>query len=142
MTTERYRPIGGYAFISDCHVGDSLVLETTFRSSSGEARLVDCFTMREGGSRYPYRQLLRGAGGPGGLPGRQVRIGNAAAWPGAGTNGAALPTTTTGGSCSSWSTRPPSAGRSPTGGCGSCAASRGTSSTPRRGAKPPLGQGP
>jgi GH15 family glucan-1,4-alpha-glucosidase len=107
---ERYRPIGDYAFISDCHsvalvsregsidwccmprvdsasifgrlldadhggfcsirttddaqasrryAGDSLVLETTFRSSSGEARLLDCFTMREGGARRPYRQLLR-----------------------------------------------------------------------------------
>jgi GH15 family glucan-1,4-alpha-glucosidase len=107
---ERYRPIGDYAFISDCHsvalvsrdgsidwccmprvdsgsifgrlldadqggfcsvrttdeaqatrryAGDSLVLETTFRSSSGEARLLDCFTMREGGAERPYRQLLR-----------------------------------------------------------------------------------
>src|SRR5919199_504482 len=106
----RYRPIGDYALISDCHsvalvsregsidwccmprvdsasvfgrlldadrggscelggdgdasvarryVGDSLVLETTFRASSGEARLLDCFTMREGGARQPYRQLLR-----------------------------------------------------------------------------------
>jgi GH15 family glucan-1,4-alpha-glucosidase len=107
---ERYRPIGDYAFLSDCHsvalvsregsidwccmprvdsasvfgrlldadrggfcslgvdgdasvarryVGDSLVLETTFRASSGEARLLDCLTMREGGARQPYRQLLR-----------------------------------------------------------------------------------
>jgi GH15 family glucan-1,4-alpha-glucosidase len=107
---ERYRPIGDYAFISDCHsvalvsrdgsidwccmprvdsasifgrlldadrggfcsirttgdaqasrryAGDSLVLETTFRSSSGEARLLDCFTMHEGGADKPYRQLLR-----------------------------------------------------------------------------------
>jgi GH15 family glucan-1,4-alpha-glucosidase len=106
---ERYRAIGDYAFISDCHsvalvsrdgsidwccmprvdsgsvfgrlldadrggfcsiraddaeasrryLGDSLVLETTLRSPSGEARLIDCFTMRQGGAREPYRQLLR-----------------------------------------------------------------------------------
>jgi GH15 family glucan-1,4-alpha-glucosidase len=107
---DHYRPIGDYAFVSDCHsvalvsregsidwccmprvdsasvfgrlldadrggfcsvgvdgeasvsrryVGDSLVLETTFRASSGEARLLDCFTMREGGAEHPYRQLLR-----------------------------------------------------------------------------------
>jgi GH15 family glucan-1,4-alpha-glucosidase len=106
---QRYRPIGDYAFISDCHsvalvsregsidwccmprvdsgsvfgrlldadrggycsvwaeeaaasrryLGDSLVLETTLRSPSGEARLLDCFTMRQGGAREPYRQLLR-----------------------------------------------------------------------------------
>ena len=105
-----YRPIGDYAYLSDCHsvalvsregsvdwccmprvdsasvfgrlldadrggfcsirtvdeaetsrryVGDTLVLETTFRSSSGEARLLDCFTMREGGAQEPYRQLVR-----------------------------------------------------------------------------------
>jgi GH15 family glucan-1,4-alpha-glucosidase len=107
---DHFRPIGDYAFISDCHsaalvsregsidwccmprvdsasvfgrlldadqggfcaievdgdasvarryVGDSLVLETSFRASSGEARLLDCFAMREGGAREPYRQLLR-----------------------------------------------------------------------------------
>jgi GH15 family glucan-1,4-alpha-glucosidase len=106
---ERYRPVGDYAFISDCHsvalvsregsidwccmprvdsgsvfgrlldadrggfcsigaddaeasrryLGDGLVLETTLRSPSGEARLLDCFTMRQGGAREPYRQLLR-----------------------------------------------------------------------------------
>jgi GH15 family glucan-1,4-alpha-glucosidase len=105
----RYRPIGDYADLSDCHsvalisgegsidwccmpridsgsifgrlldadrggfcsiragdaaasrryLGDSLVLETTLRSASGEARLLDCFTMRQGGAREPYRQLLR-----------------------------------------------------------------------------------
>jgi GH15 family glucan-1,4-alpha-glucosidase len=47
------------ASVSRRYVGDSLVLETTFRASSGEARLLDCFTMREGGARQPYRQLLR-----------------------------------------------------------------------------------
>jgi len=37
----------------------TLVLETTFETDSGRARLLDCFTMRRGGRRDPYRQLLR-----------------------------------------------------------------------------------
>jgi GH15 family glucan-1,4-alpha-glucosidase len=35
------------------------VLETTFHAGGGEARLIDCFAMREGGARDPHRQLLR-----------------------------------------------------------------------------------
>ena len=107
---DRYRPIGDYALLSDCHsvalvsgegsvdwccmprvdsasvfgrlldadrggfcsirvdedvpvsrryLDEGLVLETTFRGPSGEARLLDCFTMRQGGAQRPYRQLLR-----------------------------------------------------------------------------------
>jgi GH15 family glucan-1,4-alpha-glucosidase len=41
------------------YLGDSLVLETTFKGPGGEARLIDCMTMRAGGAREPYRQLLR-----------------------------------------------------------------------------------
>jgi GH15 family glucan-1,4-alpha-glucosidase len=41
------------------YVGDSLVLETTFETRGGQARLVDCFTMRQGGEHDPYRQILR-----------------------------------------------------------------------------------
>jgi GH15 family glucan-1,4-alpha-glucosidase len=41
------------------YVDGSLVLETTLRTGEGEARLRDCFTMREGGARDPRRQLLR-----------------------------------------------------------------------------------
>jgi GH15 family glucan-1,4-alpha-glucosidase len=110
MIAERYRPIGDYALLSDCHsvalvsregsidwccmprvdsasvfgrlldadrggfcsirvdedvpvsrryLDGGLVLETTFRGPSGEARLLDCFTMRRGGAHQPYRQLLR-----------------------------------------------------------------------------------
>jgi GH15 family glucan-1,4-alpha-glucosidase len=110
VTGDRYRPIGDYAFLSDCHsvalvsregsidwccmprvdsasvfgrlldadrggfctvrvdedvpvsrryLDEGLVLETTFRGPSGEARLLDCFTMRRGGAHAPYRQLLR-----------------------------------------------------------------------------------
>ncbi|HEY6707483.1 MAG TPA: glycoside hydrolase family 15 protein [Actinomycetota bacterium] len=110
MTGERYRAIGDYAFLSDCHsvalvsregsidwccmprvdsasvfgrlldadrggfcaigvdedvpvsrryLDEGLVLETTFRGPSGEAQLLDCFTMCRGGAHQPYRQLLR-----------------------------------------------------------------------------------
>jgi len=38
---------------------NSLILETTFHTDSGKARLTDCFTMREGGEHHPHRQILR-----------------------------------------------------------------------------------
>jgi GH15 family glucan-1,4-alpha-glucosidase len=41
------------------YLDGTLVLETRFQSSSGEARLLDCFTMRGGGAEHPFRQLLR-----------------------------------------------------------------------------------
>lgn len=41
------------------YLQDTLVLVTTFRDQGGEARLFDCFTMRRGGSREPYKQLIR-----------------------------------------------------------------------------------
>jgi GH15 family glucan-1,4-alpha-glucosidase len=41
------------------YVPDTNVLETTFVTATGEARLFDCFTLRSGGGRRPYRQLLR-----------------------------------------------------------------------------------
>ena len=44
---------------SRTYVDDTMVLETTFRCSTGSARLIDCFTMHEGGATDPYRQLLR-----------------------------------------------------------------------------------
>jgi GH15 family glucan-1,4-alpha-glucosidase len=37
----------------------ALVLETTFTTEDAEARVIDCFTIREGGSREPHQQLLR-----------------------------------------------------------------------------------
>ncbi|HEY1889804.1 MAG TPA: glycoside hydrolase family 15 protein [Steroidobacteraceae bacterium] len=37
----------------------SLVLVTTFRSSSGEARLIDFFAMRSGGRQRPRREIVR-----------------------------------------------------------------------------------
>jgi GH15 family glucan-1,4-alpha-glucosidase len=41
------------------YLGDSLVLETRFRTAGGEARLVDAFAMRSGGREAPRHQLLR-----------------------------------------------------------------------------------
>jgi GH15 family glucan-1,4-alpha-glucosidase len=37
----------------------TLVLETTFATDGGEARLLDCFVMREGGRERPARQVIR-----------------------------------------------------------------------------------
>lgn len=44
---------------SRSYVDDTLVLETTFRSRAGDARLFDCFAMRRGGRLEPRQQLLR-----------------------------------------------------------------------------------
>jgi GH15 family glucan-1,4-alpha-glucosidase len=41
------------------YVDSTLVLVTTFVCRTGEARVYDCFTMRQGGRRNPRRQLLR-----------------------------------------------------------------------------------
>jgi GH15 family glucan-1,4-alpha-glucosidase len=41
------------------YLKDTMVLETTLRAASGEVVVRDCFAMREGGRRAPYRQLLR-----------------------------------------------------------------------------------
>ena len=48
------------------YLGDSLVLETRFRTPTGEARLVDAFAMRSGGREAPRHQLLRVVEGTGG----------------------------------------------------------------------------
>jgi GH15 family glucan-1,4-alpha-glucosidase len=107
----RYRPIGDYAFLGDCHSGalvssdcsvdwlclprlddgsyfgrlldrdrggwcaitpadpaaalsrryleGTLVLQTEMTVAGGRVRVTDCLTMRPGGARRPYRQLLR-----------------------------------------------------------------------------------
>lgn len=53
------RPEGDQTTEFRCYLDDTLVLETTFRTPGGEARLLDCFTMRVGGKTAPYRQILR-----------------------------------------------------------------------------------
>ena len=45
--------------VSRRYLENTLVLETTFQSQSGRARLLDCFTMRKGGEHDPHRQILR-----------------------------------------------------------------------------------
>lgn len=41
------------------YLEDTNVLETVFETRTGRARVLDCFTMRQGGGRQPYQQLLR-----------------------------------------------------------------------------------
>jgi GH15 family glucan-1,4-alpha-glucosidase len=58
---------GGYFAISPAgrfssrreYLENSLVLVTTFRSGSGEARLIDFFAMRVGGRERPRREIVR-----------------------------------------------------------------------------------
>ena len=45
--------------VSRRYLENTLVLETTFKTESGQARLLDCFTMRRGGEHDPHRQILR-----------------------------------------------------------------------------------
>ena len=41
------------------YLEDTLVLATTFRTASGEARVLDCLTIPRDGPLHPHRQLLR-----------------------------------------------------------------------------------
>jgi GH15 family glucan-1,4-alpha-glucosidase len=41
------------------YIDGTLVLETTFHTGAGEARVIDCLTMRRGGEHDPHRQILR-----------------------------------------------------------------------------------
>jgi GH15 family glucan-1,4-alpha-glucosidase len=41
------------------YVEDTLVLATTFRTASGQARVLDCLSIRRDGPLHPHRQLLR-----------------------------------------------------------------------------------
>jgi GH15 family glucan-1,4-alpha-glucosidase len=56
------------------YVDDTMVLETTWRAAGGEARVVDLFTVHEGGATDPYRQLLRVIEGTGGRLTFAVRL--------------------------------------------------------------------
>jgi GH15 family glucan-1,4-alpha-glucosidase len=73
---------GGYCIIGPAsefkvsrrYLGDSLILETTFTSDGGQVKLLDCFTMREGGMHHPHNQLLRIVEGIGGTVDMKVKI--------------------------------------------------------------------
>ena len=41
------------------YINNTLVLETVFENNEGRVRLIDCFTMREGGKHDPHQQILR-----------------------------------------------------------------------------------
>ncbi len=51
-------PVGPYRVRRE-YRGDSLILVTTFTTRTGEARLVDFFSMRTGGRLRPRRELVR-----------------------------------------------------------------------------------
>ncbi len=51
------------AIISRSYLDGTMVLETLFRTATGEFRLLDCFTAHRGGRDAPDRQLLRVAEG-------------------------------------------------------------------------------
>ena len=52
-------PVDPEATSFQTYVGETLVLETTFRTDAGEARLFDCFAMHTGGRTRPHLQLIR-----------------------------------------------------------------------------------
>jgi GH15 family glucan-1,4-alpha-glucosidase len=56
------------------YVGDSLVLETRFETDEGSVRLLDAFSMHEGGEHHPHHLLLRVVEGVAGDVGVDVRI--------------------------------------------------------------------
>jgi pentatricopeptide repeat protein len=41
------------------YIDSTLVLETIFENNGGKVRLIDCFTMKEGGKHNPHQQILR-----------------------------------------------------------------------------------
>ena len=45
--------------ISRRYIESTMVLETAFSTENGEARILDCLTMRTGGQHRPHQQLLR-----------------------------------------------------------------------------------
>jgi GH15 family glucan-1,4-alpha-glucosidase len=56
------------------YIDDTLVLATTFRTASGEARVVDCLTIRREEPLHPHRQLLRVVEGQRGYVSFHLRV--------------------------------------------------------------------
>jgi GH15 family glucan-1,4-alpha-glucosidase len=53
------RPVGAGYESTRTYEGDSLVLSTRWTADTGELRLTDFFSMREGGATHPRRRLVR-----------------------------------------------------------------------------------
>lgn len=51
--------VRGRPTVSRRYLPETNVLETSLTTGGGTARILDCFTMREGGRQKPHRQLLR-----------------------------------------------------------------------------------
>jgi GH15 family glucan-1,4-alpha-glucosidase len=66
-------PQGGYESTRR-YLDGTLVLETTFRTGGGEARLTDCLSMRKAGRDEPHRQILRVIEGVRGRMDLRIRI--------------------------------------------------------------------
>jgi GH15 family glucan-1,4-alpha-glucosidase len=56
------------------YLDNTLVLSTTFSAPGGEARVLDCFTIHQGGKDQPYAQLLRVVEGVRGRVDLQLRL--------------------------------------------------------------------
>jgi GH15 family glucan-1,4-alpha-glucosidase len=52
-------PVDPHATSFQAYLDDTLVVETTFRTDGGEAKLIDCFAMHAGGRTHPHLQLIR-----------------------------------------------------------------------------------
>jgi GH15 family glucan-1,4-alpha-glucosidase len=68
------RPVGEHWQSFQEYVEDSLVLTTTFRTDTGEARVLDCLTVPRNGPLHPHRQLLRVVEGQRGVVSFQIRV--------------------------------------------------------------------
>ncbi len=66
-------PVGRFSSRRE-YLEKSLVLVTTFRSASGEARLIDFFAMRAGGRQRPRREIVRIVAGVSGTLRLRVRF--------------------------------------------------------------------
>ena len=60
--------------VSRRYLEDTLVLETTFTAGDAEVRLLDAFTMRQGGRERPHRQVVRVVEGIRGEVELEVRV--------------------------------------------------------------------
>jgi GH15 family glucan-1,4-alpha-glucosidase len=67
-------PADPAAAFSRRYLDGTLVLQTEMRAVGGRVRVTDCLTMRPGGARRPYRQLLRVVDGLEGIVDLRVEV--------------------------------------------------------------------